>query len=136
MLTVPHLTDVAQAYIPCHSELFAYNEAFMQRFIDPSMHHNTQKERPTLLAAVQEIAEQVYHLQLFTPAFCQCLIEEAEHHGEWETNLEKTVESHPLFPDDARIVREQGVGLNGFLQVGFPLAVMFRFFDQTLAKRW
>ena len=104
MSTVPHLTDVAQAYSPCHPGLFAYNDAFIQRFIDPSMHHNAQKERPALLAAVQEIAEQLYHFQLFTPAFCQCLIDEAQHHGAWETNLEKTVESHPMFPDDASIV--------------------------------
>jgi hypothetical protein len=90
--------------MPRHPELFAYNEAFVQRFIDPSMHHNAQKERPALLSAVREIAEQLYHFQLFTPAFCQCLIDEAEHHGKWETNLEKSFDPHPMFPDDPGMI--------------------------------
>src|SRR5947208_17131263 len=97
-------TDVEHAYTHLHPELAIYDDAFIQRFIDPSMHNNTRKERAALLATVKEIAEQVYQFQLFTPTFCQCLIAEAEHDGSWETRLEKTAESHPLFPDDASIV--------------------------------
>lgn len=104
MPTDSHSSDIVHPYTPLYPELFTYNEAFIQRFIDSSMHDNTRKERAALLATVVEIAEQIYQFQLFTPAFCQCLIAEAERHGGWETYLEKRAESHPMFPDDASIV--------------------------------
>lgn len=63
-----------------------------------------RKGAAEIVALVNEVAEQLYHFQLYTEAYCQCLIEEAEHLGQWETNLEKVAEPHPMFPENDEMV--------------------------------
>jgi len=47
-------------------------------------------------AAVNEVAEQLYHFELYTEDYCKLLIEECEHANKWVTNLEHTEEPHPF----------------------------------------
>jgi len=79
-------------YVPLHPEIFKYDETFVKRFIDEGLHDIKNKDPKS---AVKEVAEQIYFFKLFTPEFCQLLIEEAEHCNKWTTNLEKTEEPHP-----------------------------------------
>jgi len=79
-------------YVPLHPEIFKYDETFVKRFIDEALHDIKNKDPKS---AVKEVAEQIYFFKLFTPEFCQLLIEEAEHCNKWTTNLEKTEEPHP-----------------------------------------
>ncbi len=104
MRTVIQELNSTSGYRALHPALFTYNAHFVQRFIDPSMHHNDEKTAVELRVTVQEIAEQIYQFQLFTADFCQCLIEEAEQVGGWETNWEKSAEPHPFFPEEESIV--------------------------------
>jgi len=78
-------------YKALHPEIFTYNQEFIDRFLDPKVGRN---EDPKTI--VTEVAEQLYHFQLFTPEFCRLLIEETEHANKWETNFEKTEEPHPM----------------------------------------
>lgn len=84
-------------YVPLHPEIFKYDEAFVNRFIDEGV--RDIKNNPNPKSAAKEVAEQLYFFKLFTPEFCQLLIEEAEHCGKWVTNLEKTEEPHPFSPE-------------------------------------
>ena len=43
---------------------------------------------PSLRQGVKEIGEQIYMFNLFTPEFCEKLIEEAEFQGGWETGID------------------------------------------------
>jgi hypothetical protein len=94
--TVSNLSEEhtkSKNYTPLHPELFTYNDEFVKRFIDPSVH----VIHPSKIHEIAtEVAEQLYLVQLFTPEFCQLLIEEAEHANKWVTHLEKFEEPHPF----------------------------------------
>mmetsp|Transcript_8359 Transcript_8359/g.21087 ORF Transcript_8359/g.21087 Transcript_8359/m.21087 type:complete len:227 (+) Transcript_8359:25-705(+) len=82
-------------YTPLHPEIFKYDAEFVQRFICEGVRAPT---RENAKSCVKEVAEQLYQFRLFTEEFCKLLIEEAEHCGKWETNLEKVEEDHPFVP--------------------------------------
>eukprot|EP01127_Copromyxa_protea_P004626 TRINITY_DN14477_c0_g1_i1.p1 TRINITY_DN14477_c0_g1~~TRINITY_DN14477_c0_g1_i1.p1 ORF type:complete len:247 (-),score=37.97 TRINITY_DN14477_c0_g1_i1:49-738(-) len=86
--------EAKSTYVPLHPEIFTYDEEFVQRFISPKLHNLTSIEK--VKAAVEEVAEQLYHFVLYTEEYCQFLIEECEHAQKWETNLEYTTEPHPF----------------------------------------
>lgn len=61
---------------PLHPELFRFDAGFAERFLaggDPI-----------------EVADQIYALPLFTPAFCRLMIEECEHRGGWVPTSDAT----------------------------------------------
>jgi hypothetical protein len=80
-------------YKPLHPEIFEYNP----KFIDPALLKETEGGKAKdARKFVTEKVEQIYYFQLFTPEFCQLLIEEAEHCGKWHTELEDTAVTHPV----------------------------------------
>jgi hypothetical protein len=83
---------------PTHPELFKYDQAFIERFVSPSVRDVESKKGnlEEIKKVVNEVAEQLYQFDLFTPEFAELLIDEAEKTGLWVTNLEKTIEPHPM----------------------------------------
>lgn len=66
-----------KTYVPLHPEIFKYDEEFVKRFVDAKLHDLSSIEK--VKAAVNEVAEQLYHFRLYTEDYCQLLIEECEH---------------------------------------------------------
>src|SRR3954467_11780135 len=60
-----------------HQELYSYNPEHMAPWL--------RNDSPDYTEFVKEEAEQIYRFALFTPEYCQAMIAEAEHYGQWVT---------------------------------------------------
>ena len=81
-----------------HPELYTYDP----RFIGAALRHGVE-------SVVTEDVEQIYRFELFTPAFCRLLLEEAEHNGQWKTGQD--TDTNP-FADDVDEVSEPDTTLH------------------------
>lgn len=79
--------QAAGGYIPLHPQLYqAFGEheaAWVKRYVNPQLVH---REFDLIC---DEPIDNVYAFPFFTPTFCQEIIEEAEHFGEWTNYREK-----------------------------------------------
>lgn len=85
-------------YKPLHPELFVYDQNYIDKFLAPGV-RKIEEQRGNIAEIkkiANEVAEQLYQLDLFTEEYCRLLIDEAEHSGKWITNLEKIEEPHPM----------------------------------------
>lgn len=78
-------------YRPAHPQILRYDRAFIDRFLDRSIADPSAIDARKL---TREIGEQIYRFQLFTPEFCELLIDECERRGRWVTVTEHSVEPH------------------------------------------
>lgn len=83
-------------YRPAHPEILRYDDVFVGRFLD---HAIADPRAIDARKVTRELGEQIYHFRLFTPEFCELLIDECERCGGWVTVTERSVEPHSLLSD-------------------------------------